>query len=813
MHLQSLITKIAAIVLAGMAVFTASLYPINAVVFGTALLIYAGVLWIWPQLWLLFVPAFLPLIDLTPWTGWFFLEEVDIILLTTAAVVYWRLGAGPRNARMPPVLTISLFLLTTAYVVGMFIGLGSNPVVDANAFSNYYSPFNSLRVAKGFFWMVVLLPLLMRSAGHELVNLRRNFMPGMLIGLAGVCAASTWERMVFPGLMDFASDYRITAPFSGMHTGGAALDGYMALSLPFVAIWLVGKHSRLKTLLAIGLLVAGVFIGLATFSRGVYLAYGFAAAVFLLQAARDSRKRGALDLRQLCGVAALLALTGYVLVLVFASSGYRGLAASLTLLAAGIVLATLPSKFHRLLGTIALALVLCGVSYVGVAQSGGGAYMSVLKGPYLFFVLSLLLMMSAVAAFFIVPGRLRAAFVPIAAAAFVWIGFNTALVAQHWGGNTALTPIALVAGLAVSFVAINRLAPTPFCQFTGSTARFTLVCGVVFAIVIPLSGSYYTTSRFSTAKADLETRLYHWKEALMMMTPDGKTTALGMGLGRYPETYFWKNSFGEVPSTYRYEVEGPNAFLRLGAPRYREGFGEVIRILQRLPITPQTSYQLSLDVRKTNTSAGIRIGLCERMLLYAQECVGVELPDPTADGQWHRYTFALNSGAVGARTRLHPPTQLQLYLFGSNSVVDVDNVSLVNRATGIDLIQNGSFSNSNTNWFFSSDHYHLPWHIKNFALNIFFELGWFGLICFALLLSLVFWKLVSRYMQGELVAGIYLASLSGFLLVGLFDSLLDIPRLALLFFMVLIVSALQATPDQSPATPIETRFRTNSDAG
>ena len=689
---RSVATKFVALFFAVGTIYAASLYPLDPILLAVLLLTYAGLLCWRPVLWLLLVPACLPLLDIAPWTGWFFLEEVDLVLLVTAAIGYWRLGMQAPSARLPHFVAGCLMLLSVAYLIGTVVGLGTMPALDDNAFASYYSRYNSLRVAKGFFWALVLLLLLLRSAGPGLVNLRRYFLPGMLIGLAGVCAAATWERMVFPGLLNFASDYRITAPFSAMHTGGAALDGYLVLALPFVVLWLAGERSRIKALVALGLLVAGLFIGMATFSRGVYLAYGCTALLFLLLAAIRGARAGTLGLRKAAGIVLLLAVAGYGLSVVFAASGYRGLAA---------------------------------------AMAGLG---------------------------------------------IVW----------------------LIYGLR------DRRR-----RLDGASVRFVACCGAALAMAIPLTGSNYTTERFATVGNDLTVRLNHWQEALAMMSPGWQTSLFGMGLGRYPETYFRKNTFGEMPSTYRYEYEKGNNFLRLGMPETGGGSSEVIRMLQRVAITPGTRYIVSLDVRTRTTNAGVSLAVCERLLLYARDCVDMHLPAPLADNQWHHHEVQLDSGSLGAASwLLRPPTQLQVSLYGGKAQVDIDNISVLDRQASLELIRNGSFTDANDYWFFSSDHYHLPWHVKNFVLNVFFELGWFGVVALGLLMAYAFGSLAQASLGGSLAAGVYLASLSGFMLVGLFDSLLDVPRLALLFFIVLLMSTMQPLR----VKPVRVRRRRSSSA-
>ena len=52
-------------------------------------------------------------------------------------------------------------------------------------------------------------------------------------------------------------------------------------------------------------------------------------------------------------------------------------------------------------------------------------------------------------------------------------------------------------------------------------------------------------------------------------------------------------------------------------------------------------------------------------------------------------------------------------------------------------------------------------------------------------------RLLRGALAGSLMAETGLASLLGFACVGLFDSLLDVPRVAFLFYLILLVSVLQ----------------------
>jgi hypothetical protein len=778
----------------------ATVYPADKIPLVLALVAYGAWLWIQPQAWLLVLPALLPVLDLTPWTGWFFLEELDLLLLATAALGYWRLGSAAAPARLPLFFGVALGLFAASFALSAVIGVTPLTAITANSFSTYSSNYNSLRVAKGLAWALILLPLLRAHAGADLANLRRWFVPGMLLGLALACLAVVWERAVFPGLFNFSSDYRPTAPFSAMHTGGAALDAHLALSFPFVAFWLAYAKSRIELGLGLLLLLLGCYAGMTTFSRDVYLAYAVGGAVIGALALARRARRGALELRQLLGAAVLLAALAYALVHVFGSGGYRTLGAALALLGAAVVVGGARQRLaHRPL--FAASAIVLALADTGLFLFLGGS--GIAKGPYLAFVVSagvfgaaaLMLLLGS-------PERQRRA-LAVGAAAFACMALCTGFVAWHWGGDAALGDAALLIALALALAVVNRFLPQPMFSLNRQTLTLAFFCAIVFATLIPIAGSYYLGARFATVGDDFSVRLRHWSEAVDMMNPDWQTSAFGMGLGRYPDTYAWKNEHGEMPGSFSYETEndGSNLFLRLNGPQYAIGYGEVLRMLQHVKLNGARRYLLSVDVKRTRANAGLTMAVCERWLLYPQNCISAPLKLQGADGAWRHYEVALEAGALAKPSgMLHTPTQLEISTDGANAAVDIDNLSLRDPASGTELIRNGSFSYANDYWFFSSDRNHFPWHVKNFVVNTFFEQGWVGLIAMAMLLCYVAGDLTARGLHGETEAGIYLASLAGLMVVGLFDSLFDVPRLTLLFFLLITAAVMRpAAPTQRSA--------------
>lgn len=666
-----------------------SIYPWQGHWLGPLLLIYAIMLCWQPHCWLLLLPALLPVLDLAPSTGWFFLEEIDLLLLVTTGIGYARLPpTSTPQAGWPPWFSMGLALMMLACMGGLWRVLYPLPVIDLNAFNNYLSPYNAIRVGKAWFWSLLLLPLLRAAAGPQLDGVQRYLVPGMLIGLLLVCGAAINERVSFPGLLNFSSDYRITAPFSAMHTGGAALDGYLALCTPLVTLWLIGAPCWWRTSAALVLLGLALYAGLATFSRGVYLAYASALAIILYAAFMQRnimvRRRPLLGL--FCLFAPCVAML-WGLDQVFMAAGYRGYA-----------------------GLLCLLVVVCALA-----------------------------------------ARLLRYRLPLSA----------------------------------SLAALLVLAP-----------------------LIPVYHSDYLAQRFSTTGDDLALRYQHWQHTVALMDGDTATRLLGMGLGTFPASYYWRNPVQETLPSYRYmdqAGEGNSGkrerYLRLASGRYVAGYGELLRFWQSVEVKAHNTYTLAIDVRTINPPAFLHWRLCERQLLYPVNCIAAPMLRLRSDGAWTHYSATVNTGPVGSR---RVPVRLALALEGQGAVVDVDNVALQRVGDGASLLRNGSFTQVHDDWFFSSDRQHLPWHIKNLLLNLYFEMGVPAVLAYLVLLlgaCVQQWQRMAeqRHASGRAIApATWLAGLAGLQVVGLFDSLLDVPRITLLFLLVLAATTLRPASLTSP---------------
>jgi len=574
-------------------------FPIWPLALVSALLLYGALLWRYPLAWLVAVPAALPLLDLAPWSGRFFFDEFDLLMLTTAGVLFLKRPLRPLGG--VSLLALALFLsLAVAALLGSLPGLSPPPPLDANAFSSYWSAYNSVRVAKGLFWGGLFF-LLIRRGGGDLSRLGSLLAVGMGIGLLGVGGVGLWERWLFAGFANDAQAYRIFGTFSSMHTGGGHIEAYLVAALPF--LWLGMARAR-HLVLSVPLLLLATAVLIFTVSRG-----------------------GALAL--------------------------------------GVVLAILAT------------------------------------------------------------GSLRLA------------------ARQGWARQAAPLGVLLLVAVA-------------------------LAAGV---------GGGYFQQRLAKVGEDWRIRVDHWNQALSMRDGSLAAQLFGMGLGSFPRLYLERGPSDRQSATYGFVVEQGNTFLRLGS-------GDTLYYAQRASATAGQTYRLSVDIRGRRNGR-LAVPLCEKQMLDSRACVWTEF-EVAGDGQWHRYTRELANVRVGAGGPLkHPPVELFLYHPGKDTLLDVDNLRLLD-ASGQDLLCNGDFANGGDCWFFKT-HSHLPWHIKNLWVHVLFEQGWLGLILFSALTLLALARLARAAWRGARLAWVMLAALAGMLTVGLFDSLLDAPRLATLLWAFLLL--------------------------
>ena len=274
---------------AGIAIFLilgVSTFPRFYAYLGAALLIYGILLRRFSQCWLLVLPSLLVAVDLTPWTGRILVNEFDFFVLITVALALGMGRVSYRFIQQPKVAT-ALTVLLVAQLIAISRGVAFFLEEGEGEFFLYHSLENVLRVSKGFWEALFLLPLLEYERSKN-QDWGKYFFYGMLLSGVVFILIVFWERLAFPGLFDVRTDYRITGLFSGMLLGGAMVDGYLAMVFPF--FWFCFRRNNPVIFQWIGsiLLVGGLYCVLVTYTRSTYLAVllGF---ISLIYVSKDSQ--------------------------------------------------------------------------------------------------------------------------------------------------------------------------------------------------------------------------------------------------------------------------------------------------------------------------------------------------------------------------------------------------------------------------------------------------------------------------------------------------------------------------------------------
>ncbi len=746
-----------------------------------------------PRLALGAIPALLPITGFATWTGGFTFEELDLIVLAVATGGYVRVAAerAPSNgtARLSRDASIAV-VLAAAFAVSSMISLWRG-TVDAGGLQfdwigGYDSPMNGVRLGKSFFLALLMLPLLYRQFARHDRRTTAVVVTGLCIGLAGASIAALWERVAFTDLLNFSTDYRTTGPFWEMQVGGAALDGFLALTIPF-ATWPL-LHGRRPLQIASGLVLCmlAAYAALTTFSRGLYLALPIS-LVFLI-ALQMRRRRielptaGRLTLWRCMAGAVVVAVGAHY---TFQAGGYRALAATLGALAIALTLVVAPGLVTRLQAATAFVagLVACSIGYL--------ISLGFEKGPYLVyaavFALNVALALRTSATAGLAIARI---------AAYAWLCAAAALAAIHWGGPDALgASVAVTATLAVAGILAAYRGASPFPAAWRARAVLAAGSAIISAIVAVFAGCAYMSGRFSTLSDDAGDRWRHWSDGISMLNT-ADAWWLGRGLGRFPANYLFGSRGSVFPGSYALKRDGGSTYLLLAGPSYPTSWGDVLRIAQRVPLIPG-HYGVSLQARNAERT-DLHLEVCAQHLLYNGACATGAIalaPSPA----WRTVSLDLDGHELSSGRWFAPKLGMFAIAVGeANQRVEVRNVTMIGPG-GVDVLANGDFGAGMARWFIVSERYHLPWHIKNLALAVLYDQGMVGLLLFAALVLLALWRLTFGVAAAHALAPFLAAAIIGFVVVGMADSLLDVPRLAFMFYFCL--AAVFALPRPSPAFP------------
>jgi hypothetical protein len=768
----------------------------------------------WPLAALALLPAALPAIGLMPWTGWLSVEELDLAVLAMVAGISARLASGrpmvvPHASELPAtpssaaaMKTLLLLVYGAALLVSMARGFSDAGGYAWGWWHGYHEPMNSLRVAKSFFLALLLLPLWAAALRRASEQASAWLTSGLALGLLNVALLAVWERWAYTGLANFSSDYRTTALFWEMHVGGAALDGFLALTMPFAVRELQRPLAPWRWALAAAAAMLGAYACLTTFSRAVYLAVPMGLALMFSLQALERRRAGPVGAAGGLGGGRAALLVGIMYsagaAAVFSSAGYRGL---LALFATLSLLLPMAAHWRSLPRRGWAAGVAIGVA---LAVLLGGLAFVLPKGVYVSFALA---WVPAAALVLLQRWRPQPAGViwPAALMLALWLALLPAmvLVGLHWGGQKAAVPVAAVAALLLAAAAFAGRAGKPRWperwRWQGSLLGGLCVVSLMVGVLL---GGAYMTDRFATGSTDLQGRQQHWARAFSLL--DGPVAwAFGQGTGRYPASHFMSGQTADQTGDHRLVEANGGQHLVLTAGKHTQGWGELYRVSQRIGAF-DGAMTVALDVR-AEQPAGLHAEVCNKHLLYDNGCQIAAVGVKALPGQWQTLTLVLPGKGLSHGGWLAPRfVVFSLAVNDSGRSLEIDNL----RATDADgrlLLANGSFDDGLARWFFSSDRHHMPWHMKNMLLHVLFEQGAVGLLLFSTLVLAAVWRVTGGKARDHTAAPATAAAIVGFLIVGLFDSLLDMPRVAFLFYLVvglaLILPARATTPRRATPPP------------
>jgi hypothetical protein len=304
---------------------------------------------------------------------------------------------------------------------------------------------------------------------------------------------------------------------------------------------------------------------------------------------------------------------------------------------------------------------------------------------------------------------------------------------------------------------------------------------LVIAALAGVAGFTGMRARFADTASDFTTREGNWRAGLAVRDMDVLTTLLGMGLGSYPRTMFARSEVNR-PSNLVLRRDGAEivAAMSLNTPFY---LGQKVGV-DGAPI------RVRVQTRAIGVADAVTVSLCDKVLLYSDECqsAGLNLTQP---GVWQSMDARLETKGLGRAALfglLHRPVELSI--FGSPGQIEVKGLDVTD-AAGRPVLSNAGFTHGLNRWLITDDS-HVSWRILNVYLMLFFETGLFGLAAYLALSGAAMAAGLAGAMRGTIYGAAITGSVASFLVSGLFDNVLEAPRVGCLFFLICLAGLVRS---------------------
>ncbi|MFK8050861.1 MAG: hypothetical protein AB8B81_20715 [Halioglobus sp.] len=693
--------------------------------------LYFCLILLMPRAWLIVLPLATVGLDITPWTGRFAYNELDLLFLLTisSGLILGRY----RFKVFAPNLALLVLLAYVLVASLRFTGWGALLIPPGEGASNpYYGVEYSYKVFKGMLWGILLVPMW----GYLLAGDKRRSVYMLVIGVSAAALllglTVLWERgtlgillggaawyHVVNSLFDLSSSYRVTGIISDMHTGGEAIDGIILLFLPITLYGAIyGRVAWLRIFAAIGFLSIA-YVALVGFTRATYAAFAFG----------------------------LLCLSFLVLFYRHKSN------------------MSLPFPLNFFIGLLGVGAITAVTSFR-------------LAGSFGIFSYGIMLGIAFAANKFSDKTIVRRGSIALVVA--VIFGAGSAHLSSKWAESSILAVIFLSFCLGLSYWLALKL----FAVSSGISKLnqfFVLSSVALLPVILALAlGGYQIKDRVTRVVGDLDTRQDHWKAVIASSDRGPLAWLVGNGTGSFPARYI-----GVHPDRVK-EVGSFNIHKERQRNLFRMGGGSDLTVGQRTQVQPYMNYIVSAEIR-SDTAGYLVFALCERNLIYANNfmpnCTRDRMNYTETDGAFEEFTLELNSGKVGSQSGLMRwPTLMTIQQVNTDTHVDIATVKL--SPDGLNQLQNSSFKQGLDYWFYYNDFAHLPWHIKNVFLQVWFENGWLGLALFLTLLGLLLKSNLERRAHDSLNP-VYTSAVLTVCVFGFFGSPLDSARVSWMFYFLL----------------------------
>jgi hypothetical protein len=357
--------------------------------------------------------------------------------------------------------------------------------------------------------------------------------------------------------------------------------------------------------------------------------------------------------------------------------------------------------------------------------------------------------------------------------------------------------VSVIGSLAVLVFGLSRRARAPALPAWRRFANAFLLLTILMQGVVVVGSESFMQVRLKQYGNDFSARVAHWRSGVRLLQ-SGIDWGFGKGFGRLPGEYAATVSQHEWSGAAQVVSEAGGRHLRLSGPDTLQSLAGLYALTQLVPIEPIV-YRVGFDARADKP---VRVGLsvCTTHLLYDQACQRASVVVASSPGAWQRTSVVLTGPTLASGDWLPRTATFAATVLDAGAQVDLDNVSLGGDGVA-NVLRNADFSEDLARWFPVAKDYFVPWHIDNLYLELLIEQGLLGLAAFTLLLGGALAALLFSPQRALPSAPYLAASLVGAMIVGLVSSVLDMPRVAFLLYLLAFVSVELGTSRSEPFSP------------